>query len=52
VPLINARILATLLPNARLHVLHDGHLFMLTCAQETADVIATFLGEARETDGA
>ena len=52
VPLINARILARLLPNARLHVLHDGHLFMLTRAQETADIIATFLGEARETDSA
>jgi len=49
VPLVNARIHARLLPNARLHVLHDGHLFMLTRGQETADIIATFLGEARES---
>jgi poly(3-hydroxyalkanoate) depolymerase len=51
-PLINARIHARLLPNARLHVLHDGHLFMLTCAQETADIIATFLGEAHASGSA
>jgi poly(3-hydroxyalkanoate) depolymerase len=52
VPLINARILATLLPDARLHVLHDGHLFMLTRVQETADIIAAFLREPRETANA
>jgi pimeloyl-ACP methyl ester carboxylesterase len=48
VPLINARVHARLLPDARLHVLHDGHLFMLTCAEQAADVIAGFLGDARE----
>ena len=52
VPLINARIHAMLLPNARLHVLHDGHLFMLTRAQETADIVASFLGEALESGSA
>lgn len=43
VPLINARLHAWLLPNATLQVLHDGHLFMLTQAEETARHIARFL---------
>ena len=43
VPLINARVHAWLLPDARLHVLDDGHLFLLTRAQETARVIGAFL---------
>jgi poly(3-hydroxyalkanoate) depolymerase len=46
VPLINARLHALLLPNARLHVLDDGHLFMLTRACETARLIGAFLAEA------
>ncbi len=44
VPLINARVHAWLLPDARLQVLRDGHLFMLTRAAETAGLIAEFLG--------
>jgi poly(3-hydroxyalkanoate) depolymerase len=47
VPLINARLHARLLPDSRLHVLNDGHLFMLTRAEETARVIADFLGSTR-----
>lgn len=43
VPLVNARLHAWLLPNARLQVLHDGHLFMLTQADETARLISRFL---------
>lgn len=43
VPLINARLHARLLPNAELQVLHDGHLFMLTQADETARLIGRFL---------
>ncbi|MBN8510164.1 MAG: poly(3-hydroxyalkanoate) depolymerase [Burkholderiales bacterium] len=46
VPLINARLHALLLPNARLQVLDDGHLFMLTRADETARLIGNFLAEA------
>jgi poly(3-hydroxyalkanoate) depolymerase len=45
VPLINARLHTRLLRNARLHVFDDGHLFMLTRAQETARVIDEFLVE-------
>jgi pimeloyl-ACP methyl ester carboxylesterase len=47
VPLINARLQAWLLRDARLHVIDDGHLFLLTRAQETASVIARFLVAAR-----
>ena len=39
VPLINARLHAWLLHDARLHVFDDGHLFMLTHARETAAAI-------------
>jgi len=47
VPLINARVHAWLMRDARLHVIADGHLFLLTRAQETADVIAAFLAEPK-----
>lgn len=43
VPLLNARLQAWLMPDARLQVLHDGHLFMLTQADETARLISRFL---------
>ena len=43
VPLINARLHAWLLHDAQLHVFNDGHLFLLTQAQETARIIARFL---------
>ena len=45
VPLINARLHAWLLRDARLHVFDDGHLFMLTRPQETARVVGGFLTE-------
>ena len=45
VPLINARLHAWLLRDARLHVFDDGHLFLLTRARETAAAIAAFLVE-------
>lgn len=46
IPLINARMHAMLLPDARLHVFDDGHLFLLTRAAETAQIIDDFLQEA------
>ena len=46
VPLINARVHAWLLRDARLHVIEDGHLFLLTRAQETASTISAFLAES------
>src|SRR5215467_13760164 len=43
VPVINARILAKLIPNARLATLDDGHLFLVTSAGESARTILEFL---------
>jgi poly(3-hydroxyalkanoate) depolymerase len=43
VPVINARILASLIPRAQLHIVNCGHLFLLTRAQEVAPVIKQFL---------
>ena len=50
VPLVNGQILSWALPSARLYVVEDaGHLFIVTRAQETADVINDFLGEPTAT---
>jgi poly(3-hydroxyalkanoate) depolymerase len=43
VPLVNARILARLIPDARLVTIDDGHLFLVTSATESAEIIADFL---------
>jgi len=43
VPLVNAKVLATLIPNARLHVVDDGHLFLLSRAREIAQLVGNFL---------
>jgi poly(3-hydroxyalkanoate) depolymerase len=43
VPLANAKIMAALLPNARLRVYPDGHLGLLTRAAELAPVVSGFL---------
>jgi poly(3-hydroxyalkanoate) depolymerase len=43
VPLVNGRILAKLIPRARLVTLDDGHLFLVTSAADSADIIAKFL---------
>jgi poly(3-hydroxyalkanoate) depolymerase len=45
VPPVNGRILARLIPNARLQMIDDGHLFMVTRPVETARTIESFLGE-------
>jgi poly(3-hydroxyalkanoate) depolymerase len=49
IPLVNARIMASLIRDCRLHVLNDGHLFLVSCAEETATVVRGFL-EAGEGD--
>jgi poly(3-hydroxyalkanoate) depolymerase len=46
VPVVNGRILARLIPNARLEIVDDGHLFMVTRPKETAERIEKFLSEA------
>lgn len=43
VPLVNARIMARLLPHATLHVYDDGHLGLVTQADELAPRVAAFL---------
>jgi poly(3-hydroxyalkanoate) depolymerase len=43
VPLVNGRILARLIPHARLVTIDDGHLFLVTSANESAEIIADFL---------
>jgi len=46
IPLVNARIMARLMPRARLEVYHDGHLGLLTRATELAATVAEFLDGA------
>ena len=48
IPLINARLHASLMPNARLHIVDDGHLFLLTSADVAAPVIREFLAAPDE----
>jgi poly(3-hydroxyalkanoate) depolymerase len=43
IPLANARIMRALLPHATLHVYDDGHLGLLTAADELAPVVSRFL---------
>ncbi|MDB5398831.1 MAG: phaZ, partial [Rhodopila sp.] len=49
VPVVNGRILASRLPDARLEVIDCGHLFILTHPDQTARTIERFLCEAPET---
>jgi pimeloyl-ACP methyl ester carboxylesterase len=43
---INGRIMRRLLPNSQLHVFHDGHMGLLTSAEELAPIIEGFLQQA------
>ena len=43
VPMVNGRILAKLIPDARLVTIDDGHLFLVTSAAESARVVSEFL---------
>jgi poly(3-hydroxyalkanoate) depolymerase len=45
IPAINPRMQAALIPRARLHLYHGGHLAVLTESDELAPVIETFLNE-------
>ena len=45
VPHVNGRIMAKLIPDSQMMTLDDGHLFLLTSAQESARVITEFLGK-------
>ncbi len=43
IPLVNARVMRTLLPHASLHVYDDGHLGLLTSADELGPLVSGFL---------
>ena len=47
IPLVNARVMAALIRNSRLHVFDDGHLFVLSQPDETARVLREFLEAPR-----
>jgi poly(3-hydroxyalkanoate) depolymerase len=48
VPVVNGRILAWLIPGARLEIVPGGHLFLLERPVETAALVAEFLAEPDE----
>jgi poly(3-hydroxyalkanoate) depolymerase len=43
IPLVNARIMGALLPNATLYVYEDGHLGLITSADELGPIVSRFL---------
>jgi pimeloyl-ACP methyl ester carboxylesterase len=45
VPIVNGRILASLIPNARLVTIDDGHLFLVTNAGQSAEIVSRFLSD-------
>lgn len=45
VPPVNGQIMASLIPNAELRLIDDGHLFMVTRPKETAGLIEAFLAD-------
>ena len=45
VPPINGQIMARIMQNARLEIVDDGHLFMVTQPARTAAIIEKFLEE-------
>jgi pimeloyl-ACP methyl ester carboxylesterase len=49
IPLANARIMATLLPHATLHLHPGGHTDLITNADDLAPVIEAFRGRGRPT---
>jgi poly(3-hydroxyalkanoate) depolymerase len=51
IPLANARLLNLLIPDARLHVYHGGHLGLVTEAAELAPVVDGFLTAADPRSG-
>lgn len=51
IPLANARIMRALLPHASLHVFDDGHLGLITAADELGPLVSRFL-TSRGAEGA
>lgn len=46
IPLTNMRVLASYLPNSQLHVIEDGHLFLITQPTVIAPTVSAFLAAA------
>ena len=46
IPVVNGRMLATMIPRARLELIDNGHLFLVTRPRESAQTIEAFLREA------
>lgn len=45
IPPLNGKLLKALIPHARLHIFHDGHLGLLTSAEELAPIVEDFLDQ-------
>ena len=43
IPVVNARIMARLIPHARLHLYDGGHIALITDAEHLAPVVSEFL---------
>ncbi len=43
IPLVNMRVLAGLIPNSELHIIDDGHLFLIAQAKTVAPIVTSFL---------
>jgi poly(3-hydroxyalkanoate) depolymerase len=43
IPPVNGKLMRALLPNAKLHIFHDGHLGLVTSADELAPTVEGFL---------
>ena len=50
IPLVNARLMRALLPHASLHVFDDGHLGLLTAADELGPLVSRFLTSEGDED--
>lgn len=45
IPVVNGKMLASLIPNARLELIDNGHLFLVTRPEQSARTIEAFLNE-------
>lgn len=48
IPVANAKLLHKLIPNSRLELIDNGHLFVVTRPKETAELVESFLGDTAD----